>query len=38
MFSPATHDAVAKFFAAHTCAQLERIASEHDIPMHALGD
>lgn len=36
MFSPATRDALAAFFAAHTCAQLDSIASAHDLPLLAM--
>ena len=36
MFSRATHEAIAKFFADLTCAELERVAAAHDIPMHTL--
>ena len=36
MFLPQTHDAVARFFAPRTCAELDRIAVQHDIPMHTL--
>jgi alpha-methylacyl-CoA racemase len=38
MFQPATHDAVAAFFAANTCAQLDDIAAKHDLPLHTLPD
>jgi crotonobetainyl-CoA:carnitine CoA-transferase CaiB-like acyl-CoA transferase len=36
MFAPATHEAVAKFFAAKTCEELERLALEKDLPIHAM--
>jgi len=36
MFSPATHQAIAGFFAGRTRAQLDRLASERDIPLHTL--
>lgn len=38
LFSPATHDAVAGFFASRTCAQLRQLAVEQDIPLHAMAD
>lgn len=36
MFAPATHAAVAAFFAAHTRAQLERFAVDRDLPLHTM--
>ena len=36
LFAPATHDAVARFFASRTCAQLQQLAVEQDIPLHAM--
>lgn len=36
MFDPATHDAVARFFALQTCDGLDAIAKEHDIPLHTM--
>ena len=36
MFERATHEAIAAFLARHTCAELEALAAEHDIPLHAL--
>lgn len=36
MFAPATREAIARFFAARTCAQLERLAVEQDLPLHAM--
>jgi alpha-methylacyl-CoA racemase len=36
MFEPATHDAVARFFAAKTRAELDRLAAEKDLPLHTL--
>lgn len=36
MFAPATHEAIAKFFAARGCDELDRIAKEHDIPLHTM--
>lgn len=33
---PATHKAVAAFFAAHTRKQLDALAAEHDLPIHSL--
>ncbi|MEJ6023318.1 CoA transferase [Ramlibacter sp. PS4R-6] len=36
MFQRATHDAIAAFFAARSCAQLDRIATKHDIPLHTM--
>src|SRR5438105_6441503 len=36
MFAPATHDALAAFFAARTCDELEAIAREYDIPLHTM--
>jgi alpha-methylacyl-CoA racemase len=37
MFLPATHDAITRFFAQHTCAELQAIGAAHDIPLHAMG-
>jgi crotonobetainyl-CoA:carnitine CoA-transferase CaiB-like acyl-CoA transferase len=36
MFDAATHDAIAKFFAQCTCAELDDIAAANDIPLHTL--
>jgi alpha-methylacyl-CoA racemase len=36
MFLPATHQAVADFFASQTRAQLDRLAVERDLPLHTL--
>lgn len=36
MFAPATHQAVAKFFAGQTREQLERLARERDVPLHTM--
>lgn len=38
MHAPATHDAVAAFFAEGTCAELQRLAAARDIPLHAMPD
>jgi alpha-methylacyl-CoA racemase len=38
MFSRVTHEAIASFLASRTCAQLDRIAADHDIPMHTMQD
>ncbi|MBK0393277.1 CoA transferase [Ramlibacter algicola] len=37
-FDRATHDAIATFFQAATCDELDRLARERDIPLHALRD
>ena len=36
MFAPATREAVAAFFAGRSCEELERLAVEKDIPLHAM--
>jgi len=36
LFAPATHEAVAAFLATRTCAELERLATERDLPLHAM--
>lgn len=36
LFAPATHEAVAAFFLTQTCAQLDKLAGDEDIPMHTL--
>ncbi len=36
LMEPVTHAAFAKYFKAHTRAQLDAIAVEHDIPLHTL--
>lgn len=36
MFAPATHAAVAAFFAARTRAELDRLATERDLPLHTM--
>jgi alpha-methylacyl-CoA racemase len=36
MFQRSTRDSIASFFAGRTCAQLDRIANEHDIPLHTM--
>ena len=36
MLAPATHEAIAKFFASRECSELDRIAKEHDIPLHTM--
>ncbi len=38
MLAPATREAVAAFLAGQTCEQLERLAVEKDIPLHAMRD
>ncbi|MES2384445.1 MAG: CoA transferase [Pseudomonadota bacterium] len=38
MFAPATHEAVAAFFLTRTCAQLDKLAADQDIPMHTMAD
>ncbi|GAB3662917.1 CoA transferase [Ramlibacter alkalitolerans] len=36
LFAPGTHEAVAAFFAARTCEELDRLATEQDLPIHAM--
>lgn len=36
MFRSATHKAVASYLAGRTCAELDRLAAEQDIPLHTL--
>jgi alpha-methylacyl-CoA racemase len=36
MLAPATHDAIAAFFASQTRAELDTLAAERDIPLHTL--
>ncbi|MEJ8835868.1 CoA transferase [Ramlibacter sp. AN1133] len=36
MASAATHEAVAAFFAARTCEELDRLAAERDLPIHTM--
>jgi crotonobetainyl-CoA:carnitine CoA-transferase CaiB-like acyl-CoA transferase len=36
MFAPATHEAVAAFFAGQTREQLDRLAAEKDLPLHTM--
>lgn len=36
MFAPQTHEAVAAFFAARDRAELDRLATEQDLPLHTL--
>jgi crotonobetainyl-CoA:carnitine CoA-transferase CaiB-like acyl-CoA transferase len=36
MFDASTRDAITRFFARHTCDELDRIAKAHDIPLHTL--
>jgi alpha-methylacyl-CoA racemase len=36
LFARGTHDAVAAFFAARTCEELDRLASERDLPIHTM--
>lgn len=36
MFEPSAHEAIASFFQGRTRAQLDRLAVEHDIPLHTL--
>lgn len=36
MFAPATHDAIAAFFASRTCDELDRLAVERDLPIHTM--
>jgi crotonobetainyl-CoA:carnitine CoA-transferase CaiB-like acyl-CoA transferase len=36
MFEPATHEAIAEFFASRECSELDRIAKDHDIPLHTM--
>jgi crotonobetainyl-CoA:carnitine CoA-transferase CaiB-like acyl-CoA transferase len=38
MFAPATHEAVAAFFASQTREQLDQLAVEKDLPIHAMAD
>jgi len=38
MMKPATHQAIAHCVAAHTCSEWQRLAVEHDIPLHTLQD
>ncbi len=38
MMEPATHAAVATFFQSKTCAQLNKLAVEHDLPLHTLSN
>jgi crotonobetainyl-CoA:carnitine CoA-transferase CaiB-like acyl-CoA transferase len=38
MAAPATHAAIAAFFAGRTRAELDRLAAEKDIPLHTLAD
>ena len=36
MQDPATHAAVARFFIERSCAQLARLATQHDLPLHCM--
>jgi hypothetical protein len=36
LFSPDTHQAVAAFVAGKTRAQLDKLAAQHDIPLHTM--
>jgi hypothetical protein len=36
LFKPATHAAIAAFLAGQTRQQLDRLAMDHDIPLHTL--
>lgn len=36
MFAPDTHAAIAAFFAARSCAELDRLATEQDLPIHTM--
>lgn len=36
MLAPETHRAVAAFFASQTCAELDRLAAEKDLPIHTM--
>lgn len=36
MFAPATHEAVARFFAARTRSELDALAAANDLPLHAM--
>ena len=36
MFDRGTHEAVARFFAARTCRELDEIAAAHDLPLHTM--
>jgi hypothetical protein len=36
MFARETHEAVARFFGRHGCAELEAIAAAHDLPLHTM--
>src|SRR4051794_4352812 len=36
MFEPQTHSAIAAFLATKTCAQLEALAAERDLPLHTM--
>jgi alpha-methylacyl-CoA racemase len=36
MFAPATREAIAAFFAARTCAELEQLAMEQDLPLQTM--
>ncbi|MDD0838076.1 CoA transferase [Curvibacter sp. HBC61] len=38
LFSAATHDAVAQFLAGQTCAALDTLAQQHDVPLYTLAD
>jgi len=36
MFARGTHEAIAAFLASRTCDELDRIAADHDIPLHTM--
>jgi hypothetical protein len=36
MFAPATHEAVAAYLARQTCAELDALAVQQDIPLHTM--
>jgi alpha-methylacyl-CoA racemase len=36
MLAPSTHDAIAQFFSTRDCSELDRMAKEHDIPLHTM--
>lgn len=38
MFAPETHEAIARFLAVRSCADLDRLAAEQDLPLHTLPD
>lgn len=38
LFAPETHEALSRFFASQTCAQLQRLAVDQDLPLHAMSN